>query len=321
MKEKLVFWIEDYLFFPNSFQKIISFLLLPLTFIYMLIILLKRATASKIDFEIPIVSIGNLVVGGSGKTPLAIALAKKYDDACVILRGYGRESKGLFVVSEKGAIKVDVKTSGDEAMVLALSLKNATIIVSEDRAKAIEKAKELNCKIIFLDDGFSKYSIKKFDILLRAKKEPTNDFCLPSGAYREPKSFYALCDLELKEARDFNRVVVIKNADDYGFNDKGAILPEKTLLLTAISKPKRLLEFVPKNVELLAFADHHNFTKQEMDNILEKYKDYAILTTLKDYVKLKEFDIKNIYLMDLDIKFSDDLDLSSLENYISKFKK
>ncbi len=283
----------------------------------MFIVLLKRASTSKIDFEIPIISIGNIVVGGSGKTPIAIALAKKYDDACVILRGYGRESKGLFVVSNKGDIKVDVKTSGDEAMVLALSLKNATVIVSENRAKAIEKAKELNCKIIFLDDGFSKYSIKKFDILLRAKKEPTNDFCLPSGAYREPKSFYALCDLELKEGRDFKRVVTIKKVE----LDKESILPEKTLLLTAISKPKRLLEFVPKNVKLLAFADHHNFTKQELNEILEKYKDYAILTTLKDYVKLKDFNIKDLYLMDLDIKFNDNLDLSSLENYISEFKE
>ncbi|WP_198304459.1 tetraacyldisaccharide 4'-kinase [Arcobacter vandammei] len=317
MKEKLIFWIEDYLFFPNSFQKIISFLFLPFTLIYMFIVLLKRASTSKIDFEIPIISIGNIVVGGSGKTPIAIALAKKYDDACVILRGYGRESKGLFVVSNKGDIKVDVKTSGDEAMVLALSLKNATVIVSENRAKAIEKAKELNCKIIFLDDGFSKYSIKKFDILLRAKKEPTNDFCLPSGAYREPKSFYALCDLELKEGRDFKRVVTIKKVE----LDKESILPEKTLLLTAISKPKRLLEFVPKNVKLLAFADHHNFTKQELNEILEKYKDYAILTTLKDYVKLKDFNIKDLYLMDLDIKFNDNLDLSSLENYISEFKE
>ena len=133
--------------------------------------------------------------------------------------------------------------------------------------------------------------------------------------------------MELKEGRDFNRVVVIRNLNENNSIDeetkdgKEAILSEKTLLLTAISKPKRLLEFVPQSVKLLAFADHHNFTKQEIDNILQNYKDYAILTTLKDYVKLKEFDIKNIYLMDLDIKFSEDLDLSSLENYISEFKK
>ncbi len=316
LKQKLIFWIEDYLFFPNSFQKIISFLLLPFTFIYLLIILLKRVTTSKTNFGIPIVSIGNIVVGGSGKTPVTIALAKKYDNACVILRGYGRSSKGLFVVSHKGAIKVDVKTSGDEAMVLALSLKNATVIVSENRVKAIEKAKEIGSKIIFLDDGFSKYNIDKFDILLRAKKEPTNNFCLPSGAYREPKGFYSLCDLELKDGRDFKRVVAIKD-----LNGKEATLPEKTILLTAISKPKRLLEFVPNFVELLAYEDHHNFTKDEINEILKKYQNYSILTTFKDYVKLKEFNIKNIYLMDLDIEFDKNLDLSNLENYIDTYKK
>jgi tetraacyldisaccharide 4'-kinase len=74
-------------------------------------------------------------------------------------------------------------------MLLANSLKNATVIVSEDRVKAILKAKELGCKIIFLDDGFSKYQIAKFNILLKPKDEPTNNFCIPSGGYREPKEF------------------------------------------------------------------------------------------------------------------------------------
>ena len=72
MKQKLHLWIEDYLFFPNTFQKIISFLLLPLTFIYMLIILIKRAMAKEIEFGIPVISVGNIIVGGSGKTPVTI---------------------------------------------------------------------------------------------------------------------------------------------------------------------------------------------------------------------------------------------------------
>ena len=157
-------WIEEYLFFPNSFQKIISFLLLPFTFVYMLIIFTKRAMAKQIEFGIPIISVGNLIVGGSGKTPITIELASKYENVCVILRGYGRASKGLQIVSLEGKILVDVKTSGDEAMLLAGSLPKATIIVCEDRIKAILKAKELGCKIIFLDDGFSKYQISKFNI-------------------------------------------------------------------------------------------------------------------------------------------------------------
>lgn len=313
MKQKLILWLENYLFFPNSFQKILSYLLLPLSFIYLLVILFKRLKASKIDFNIPIVSVGNLTIGGSGKTPITIELAKNFKDVCVILRGYGRESKGLFVVSLKGEIKVDVKISGDEAMLLASTLKNATIIVSEDRVEAIKKAKELGCKIVFLDDGFSKYSIKKFDILLKPKDEPTNSFLIPSGAYREPKSFYKKANLVLKEDIDFKRVVTIKK------ENKEVELPKKTILLTAISKPNRLLEFLPKNIETIFFEDHHNFTKDEIDNILNNYRDFAIVTTQKDFVKLEKFNLKNLYIMDLSIKISQKVDFTALKNYIKSY--
>ena len=313
MKQKLYLWIEDYLFYPNAFQKLISFLLLPLTFFYMLIILTKRARAKEFDFKIPVISVGNIVVGGSGKTPVAIKLAKEFDDACVILRGYGRVSKGLYVVSQNGKILEDTKTSGDEAMLLAQSLPNATVIVSEDRVKAILKAKELGCKIVFLDDGFSKYHIKKFNILLRPKIEPTNVFCLPSGCYREPKGLYSYADIELKEARDFKRVVTIKK------DGVETQLPEKVVLLTAISKPKRVLEFLPKNTKMVSFPDHHNFTKEDIEEIKELYANYAIVTTGKDLVKLKEFDIKNLYLMDLDIKFSETIDFTSMYEYIKSY--
>lgn len=313
LKQKLILWLENYLFFPNSFQKILSYLLLPLSFIYLLVILFKRLKASKIDFNIPIVSVGNLTIGGSGKTPITIELAKNFKDVCVILRGYGRESKGLFVVSLKGEIKVDVKTSGDEAMLLASTLKNATIIVSEDRVEAIKKAKELGCKIVFLDDGFSKYSIKKFDILLKPKDEPTNSFLIPSGAYREPKSFYKKANLVLKEDIDFKRVVTIKK------ENKEVELPKKTILLTAISKPNRLLEFLPKNIETIFFEDHHNFTKDEIDNILNNYRDFAIVTTQKDFVKLEKFNLKNLYIMDLSIKISQKVDFTALKNYIKSY--
>jgi len=313
LKQKLILWLENYLFFPNSFQKILSYLLLPLSFIYLLVILFKRLKASKIDFNIPIISVGNLTIGGSGKTPITIELAKNFKDVCVILRGYGRESKGLFVVSLKGEIKVDVKTSGDEAMLLASTLKNATIIVSEDRVEAIKKAKELGCKIVFLDDGFSKYSIKKFDILLKPKDEPTNSFLIPSGAYREPKSFYKKANLVLKEDIDFKRVVTIKK------ENKEVELPKKTILLTAISKPNRLLEFLPKNIETIFFEDHHNFTKDEIDNILNNHRDFAIVTTQKDFVKLEKFNLKNLYIMDLSIKISQKVDFTALKNYIKSY--
>ena len=281
----------------------------------MLIILTKRAMAKPIEFGIPIISVGNIIVGGSGKTPITIKLASKYENACVILRGYGRVSKGLYVVSLNGKILEDVKTSGDEAMLLANSLSNATIIVSENRIKAILKAKELGCKIIFLDDGFSKYQISKFNILLRPKDEPTNIFCLPSGGYREPKGFYAQANIELLEGTDFERVISIKN------DGKVCELPAKTILITAISKPKRLLEFLPKDIKMISFPDHYTFTKDDIFKIQNEYKDYSFVTTGKDFVKLKEFNITNLYLMDLDIKINEKVDFFLMNEYINSFKE
>ncbi len=281
----------------------------------MLIIFVKRAMSRQIEFGIPIISVGNLIVGGSGKTPITIKLASKYQNVCVILRGYGRSSKGLQIVSLEGKILVDVKTSGDEAMLLANSLPKATIIVCEDRIKAILKAKELGCKIIFLDDGFSKYKIAKFNILIRPKDEPTNIFCLPSGGYREPKGFYAQADMELLEENDFKRVITIKK------DGKISELPLKILLLTAISKPKRLLNYLPKNIKMVSFPDHYTFTKEDILRIQNEYIDFSIITTGKDFVKLKDFDIKNLYLMDLEIEISQNLDFSLMNQYIDSFVK
>lgn len=280
----------------------------------MLIILLKRTFAKEVDFGIPVISIGNIIVGGSGKTPIAIKLASSYEKSCVILRGFGRASKGLYVISKEGEILEDISISGDEAMLLAKSLKHSSVIVSENRIEAIKKAKELGCKIVFLDDGFSKYNIKKFNILLRPKKEPTNFYCLPSGGYREPKGLYAYADLELKEGVDFNRVITIKK------DGNEAILKDKLVVLTAISKPKRLLEFLPKNTQLLAFADHHTFTNDEIKEVKEKYNDYQIITTGKDLVKLEAFNIENLYLMDLDIKIEDSVDFSMMKEYIKTYE-
>ncbi|RBQ29978.1 tetraacyldisaccharide 4'-kinase [Aliarcobacter vitoriensis] len=313
MKRKINLWIEDYLFFPNNIQKVISFLLLPFSIIYLFIIFTKRLLAKKTDFNIPIISIGNLIIGGSGKTPITIKLASNYEKAFVILRGYGRESKGLQIVSLNGKILTDVKISGDEAMLLSQSLKNASVIVSEDRIKAILTAKELGAKIIFLDDGFSKYNISKFDILLKPKIEPTNSFCIPSGGYREPKSFYKYSNIVLQEEKDFKRVVVIKKDDNI------VELPKKTILISAISKPKRLLEFLPNGLQMLAYPDHYIFTKNDIDKILEQYKGFSIVTTKKDFVKLKEFNLENIYLMDLSIEFDNKIDFSKLNSYIKKY--
>lgn len=312
MNNFLVKWIEQYLFFPSPFQRIISLLFLPLTLLYCIVTTYKRVSKKAKYFGIPVVSVGNLLVGGTGKTPVTIALSKSYEDVAVVLRGYGRVSKGLFVISLRGEILEDVSVSGDEAMLLAKALPSATIIVSENRTNAIIKAKELGCKVVFLDDGYGKHEIMKYDLLLRPKDEPTNIFCLPSGGYRDSKMMYSFADCVLKEDIDFKREISFKDNQNNSIEE----LPSKTILLTAISKPYRLLEYLPEGMDMISYPDHYNFTQEDISSIQEKYPAFSIVTTAKDMVKLTHLNIKSdLYLMDLIVKIDENIQ-SKVTEYI-----
>lgn len=305
IKNKLALWVEQYLFHPNIFQQLLSAALLPVTLVYCIVVGLKRMRAKAIDYGIPIISIGNLVIGGTGKTPVTIELAKKEKHPAIILRGYGRNSKGMQLISHQGKILEDISVSGDEAMLYATLLPNATVIVDEGRIAGIIKAKELHCNIVFLDDGYRFHNIKKYDILLRPKVEPTNLFCLPSGGYKETKMMYSFVPKVLQEDKDFKRIVTFKKDNVLIDNP-----PLNSILITAISKPKRLLEYLPKNIKCKTFIDHYDFNKEDIDTILSTYKDYTIITTQKDFVKLKRFNLTNIIIMDLEIQLTKQISFS-----------
>ncbi len=302
--KKLYFWGERYLFFPSLTQRFISILLLPITFVYCLLTFLKKNLSKAKDFSIPIISVGNLTVGGSGKTPIIIELAKRYKKVAIILRGYKRKSRGLVIVSNKGDIKVDINQSGDEAMLLANSIPKATVIVSEDRKEAIKRAKELGAKLILLDDGFSKFDIKKFNILLKPALKLT-PLCLPSGAYRFSPSYYKKVDLVLEETKEFTREVIIKNQTD------------RMLLLTAISKPQRLDKYLPYDMPKIYLPDHSEFSKEFIEKLIKKYNPTSILTTTKDAVKLKSYNL-NLSILELFIDI-DSESLEKIDNYIRNF--
>ncbi len=288
MKNSLVLWGEKYLFSPNTFQKLLSYLLFPLSLLYCLIVWIKFKKAKAEDFGISVISVGNLIVGGSGKTPLTVALAKHYPTVAIILRGYGRESKGLHLVSDGSKILCDVKCSGDEAMLYATLLPHAVVIVAENRVEGILKAKSLDIKIVFLDDAYSKHFIKKLDLVIET--EQSNHFCLPSGPYREHlwRSKEAFV---IKEKEDFKRHVKITNPQ------------KKMALVTAISKPQRLNPYLGGNViEKVYFPDHYAFNEDELKDILQNSGADSLLVTRKDAVKLKDFSLPLSFLeLELDV--------------------
>lgn len=297
--------VEDYLYeSPKIWQKLISYLLLPFSIIYTIVVVIKDKTKSAKDLGIPVVSIGNLLLGGTGKTPFTISLASNFQYPAIVLRGYKRESKGCIVVSHSGTILTDIKQSGDEAMLYAKSLLKATVIVAEDREEGVLKAKELGSEVVFLDDGFRHKNIKKYDILLRPTKDPKNSFCLPSGGYKMPKFFYNHGDMVLKEGVYFRRETGIEHKTD------------KMTLVTAIARPLRLNPYLPKVIRKYYYPDHHTFTKKELTSILLNTRATSLLVTEKDAVKMSSF---NLPLSILKLKITIDKNvIDEVKNYIKE---
>lgn len=301
MKKNLVFWVENYFYNPTILQKLLSTFLLPLSWLYCFGMFIRYKSKKDKDFNVDIISVGNLNVGGSGKTPLISALALKYENVAIILRGYGRNSKGLYVVKNRDKILCDVEISGDEAMIYSHKVKDSIVIVSEDRKKGILKAKELGAKIIFLDDAYSKHDIKKLDLLIEV--DTPNKNCLPAGAFRE--RIWSGKNVEiLRDGVDFKRVVELKEKCD------------KMSLVTAIARPQRLDKFLPDIVSKNYFEDHHTFTKNELDEILKKDGSDSLLVTYKDLVKIESYNLP-LSLLDLEMEVNEKV-FKIIDNYIGK---
>jgi len=290
--ENLYSFFEEMLFYPKWYHYPFIFLLLPFSFVYFLIIFFKFPRKYE-DLGIPVISVGNIIVGGSGKTPFTKSLIKHLKDkkVAVVLRGYKRKSKGLVVVKDFNKILADVEISGDEAMEIAISTK-AAVIVSEDRKKGILKAKELKADLVILDDGFDK-PFKKLNIVI--DKKIKNPFLLPAGGYRYPRSFLKFADIIIN---DLKREVKVPNGD---------------ILISAISNPKRLLKYW--NKEYKFFPDHYEYSLED----LKEFKEKDIVTTMKDYVKLKKFPL-NLKIINLNVKIPQNV-LNQIDEYLLKFQQ
>ena len=270
-------FFEAMFFSPKWYHYPLIVLLLPFSFVYGIGMWLRRKFVNPVSLGVPVVSVGNLIVGGSGKTPFVIALASTLTDVAVVSRGYGRKSKGLVEVSHKGKILTDVAQSGDEPMLMATSLPSASVIVSEDRHVGIELAKKQGAKVILLDDGFNRVEIEKFDILLEPL-EIDNYYTFPSGPFREFVGTRKMADVIAKETKAFTRIVHIENETD------------RMVLVTAISNPKRLDTYVPKSViKKVYYEDHAYFEEDILKKILKENNAISILCTSKDRVKMQGF--------------------------------
>jgi len=264
---------------------------------------------------VPVLSVGNLSVGGSGKSSLVRYMGEllKGLHVCILSRGYGRKTKGTILVSERGKLLVDWDEAGDEPYMLAKLLPRASVVVDEDRCRgAFFALEKLRPDIFVLDDGFQHRRIHRDLNILLLKKRDFSDRLLPFGRLREPLSSMEWADIIVLSYTDIEDL-------DWRHNTKPTFKMVRENWKVVRSSDGKVLEDF-KEVSFIAFAglgDNSQFFKSlERLGIKTKerlslpdhysYKDFKLkedelyITTLKDVIKLKPSE--NLFYLDFDVR-------------------
>ena len=310
--------VEKFLWSEDS---IFHIFLLPLSFIYFLIIKIRRylyasniITSKKIP--VPVIVVGNITVGGNGKTPfvqwLSLELVKLGYKPCIITRGYGAKAKNYPIVVSQNS---DVAKVGDEAKMLYQELR-LPIVVDPKRSRAAEYAiKNFNMDIIISDDGLQHYALQRdVEILLKNDtKKFGNCRLLPAGPLREPLSRInneVITVLSQPIGETVQPWINISAQCLYKLNSPQIKKPlneinkQEVFLITTIANPKRVYDILQKynsKIKLIAYPDHYLFK----NNDLPSQEDGSIIiVTKKDAVKLGEKFQQDIWVLDYDIQAS-----------------
>ena len=296
-------------------------LLFPFAILYGLItsirnFLFDKGILKSYSFDLPVIAVGNLSVGGTGKTPqieyLIRLLSDKYKIA-TLSRGYKRQSKG-FILAEASSTAAIL---GDEPFQFYKKFPSIQVAVDADRKNGIEQLLSQSNKpeVILLDDAFQHRKVKAgFYILLTSYGDLySDDFMLPTGNLRESRSgaeranviIVTKCpfNLSLDEQHDIKKKLKVSESQElyftfiayeefiYAENRKinvNEIQSAAKILVAGIAKPEPFFAYLQDSNDVcLSFPDHHNFTDKDILEIKNLAQNNIIITTEKDYVRLK----------------------------------
>lgn len=268
------------------------------------------------SYEFPVICVGNLSVGGTGKTPMTeylISILAETNRVATLSRGYKRTTKGFQIANETSS----ASSIGDEPYQFFQKFKSIIVSVDSNRQNAISELQQIENSpdIILLDDAFQHRKVKAgLNILLTTyNKLYIDDFSLPTGDLREPKSGAKRADVivvtkcpkalssQEKEVV-LNKLNVMTNQEVffstieysqsiYNITDSKALSTlknEKFTLVTGIANASPLIQYLNEegySYEHLSFKDHHSFSDQDISIINNKR---LILTTEKDFTRLKD---------------------------------
>ncbi len=269
-----------------------------------------------------VVSVGNVTVGGTGKTPftawLARELANRGVNVGIVSRGYGRKSRGTVVVSNGKQILADVYESGDEPQLLALKTPGVPVIADEDRSRGCREAeRHFDCTALLLDDAFQHHRLHRdVDIVLvNAQVGFGNAYLLPAGPLREPlRALRRASQIVLTHCHSLEQapelVAQIRRRSsaplscaDYTFT--GLISPsgrrksvdwlrgKRVVAVAGIANPHSFFQTLTRLEAVVthtaAFVDHHWYTRRDVARVrrlVRETRAQAVVTTEKDLVRL-----------------------------------
>lgn len=321
-----------------QFKLILGLILTPFSLLYGCLTAVRRflyrhhILLSK-ESPIPTIDIGNLAVGGTGKTPhtqYVIKLLKDTFHVGALSRGYGRASKGYQSVKQCDSDRINAQTFGDEPFMTHLRFPDIPLAVDGNRAEGVRNLLDENpdTEVIVLDDAYQHLSFQPtFHILLTEYDRPYRpDMPIPAGKLREfpYAARYADVVIVTKVPEDasidesaWRHKLHIKQHQHLFFTQFRYEKPKPVtkaaqkidlqsahsiVVLTGIAHPKPLIKHLEKSFQIIKhydFPDHHTFTKKETQNIYNQHfdnigEDCFLVTTEKDWMRLQASDIINI---------------------------
>ena len=342
-------------------NKLICFILLPVSLLYSAVMFVRNYLYDKGIFSIakkniPVISIGNITTGGTGKTPLTIWIAdyllKKGRNVAVISRGYGRESANSVIVCDGQKILTQLSESGDELLMISEELLNRhlgnfVVAAGTNRSDTIDMVcNSFSTDVVILDDAFQHRKIARdLDILLINADDYYVNSCshswtIPSGNLRENLSGIERADLIIQNNKgsnypsikfiDESGVVNFKMSykTEYFVDIENVILKsinEKVILFSGLADNDSFFSSVMKSgvkvADKIAFEDHHNYTDADIDILKRNFTGKEVfVTSQKDFIKIKRkanrFD--DVEIVYLKIKPEFGIDIEKLTNKIDK---
>ena len=286
---------------------------MPVAFLIRLINFIKKIFGKKKKFSIPIICVGNIYLGGTGKTPLCIEIFQ-------IIKNLGK--KPVF-------IKKKYKSFIDETRLLK---QTGSVYENYKRVEAINDAIRNNANMAILDDGFQDFSVRK-DLSILCFNERQwigNGLVIPSGPLRE--NFDALNRANLvvingKKNTNIENKILKHNKlikifyTEYKLQDTEKFKNKKIIAFAGIANPNNFFDLLKENninvLDKIPFPDHYNYSKIELDNLIKKAKEnnLILLTTEKDFLRLEESYKENINCLKIR------LEIKNKNQFIEEIKK